>query len=170
MSLEELLSAYQREWLWHITVISCLLVPDMQLHPQACSPWSLGVHSDKPLVTVSIVQLCIYDILILLSSEAIHQRLLYSNVSDITCHSTDIYLLVLGDKQVSPEKKQRNILLVTKEALIGEICTYIHISEDHLLPHIQLNYQLRSYLDFTVIYIPLSLTFINVCRGRSRGV
>ena len=32
----------------------------------------------------------------LLSSEAMHQRVLWCGISDITNHSTDIYLSVLG--------------------------------------------------------------------------
>ena len=34
--------------------------------------------------------------LYLLPSEAVHQRVLYCDIFDITNHSTDIYLLVLG--------------------------------------------------------------------------
>ena len=45
---EELVSAYQREWLWHITVIPCPLMhglPDMYtISPRACGPWASGVH------------------------------------------------------------------------------------------------------------------------------
>ena len=50
-----------------------------------------------------------------------HQRVLYCDISDITNHRTDIYLSVLGlISRYHLRKNQRNRLLVTKEALIGE--------------------------------------------------
>ena len=52
---------------------------------------------------------------------AIHQRVLYCDISDITNHRTDKWISVLGQLvDTTAEKNQRNRLLVPKEALIGE--------------------------------------------------
>ena len=53
--LEELISAYQREWLWHITVIPCSLVVCLIFTPSALGPVALGLQvyiSGKPLVSM----------------------------------------------------------------------------------------------------------------------
>ena len=73
-------------------------LPDIYaLSPRACGPRASGIHIRQS--TCAHVITYTY----LLSSEAIHQRVLYCDISDIT-----------------REKNQRNILLVPKEALIGE--------------------------------------------------
>ena len=45
--LEELVSAYQREWLWHITVIPCPLVVCL-----ICTPSVLGQTTGAHVTTV----------------------------------------------------------------------------------------------------------------------
>ena len=52
---EKLLSAYQREWLWHISVIPCPFVVCLICIPSALRPVALGLRvyiSGKPLVSM----------------------------------------------------------------------------------------------------------------------
>ena len=57
---EELLSAYQREWLWHITVIPCPLVVCLICTPSALSPQASGVHIRQTTRVHGITKTYIY--------------------------------------------------------------------------------------------------------------
>ena len=49
----------------------------------------------------------------LLSSEAIDKRVLQCDISDITDHSIDIYLSVLGHSRYHLRKNQRNTYIIS---------------------------------------------------------
>ena len=62
---EELLSAYQREWLWHIAVIPCLLVVYLICTPSASGCRASVVHVRQTThvhgITIAYIWFCLLN-------------------------------------------------------------------------------------------------------------